>query len=115
MRHLNKGRKFHRESAQRTALMKALATALIVNGKIKTTHAKAKELRPAIEKMITRAKAKTPQNIRIIRKTLAEKITRKLFDEIASKYQDRAGGYTRIIRLGQRKSDSSFMAQIEFV
>ena len=95
--------------------MKALVTALVTNGKIKTTHAKAKELRPAIEKMITRAKAKTPQNFRIIRKTLAEKVTRKLFDEIATKYQDRAGGYTRIILLGQRKSDSSHMAHIEFI
>src|SRR3989344_448827 len=89
--------------------------ALVVNGKIKTTHAKAKELRPAIEKMITRAKVKTPYNIRLIRKTLAEKVTKKLFGEIAAKYQDRAGGYTRIIRLGQRKSDSSSMAHIEFI
>lgn len=115
MRHLKKGRKFHRESAQRKALMKALVTALVVNGKIKTTHAKAKELRPAIEKMVTRAKMKTPYNIRLIRKTLAEKVTRKLFDEIATKYQERAGGYTRIVRLGQRKSDGSSMAQIEFI
>lgn len=115
MRHLQKGRKFHREASQRKALMKALVTALITNGKIKTTEAKAKELRPTIEKMVTRAKVKNPYNIRLIRKTLAEKIAKKLFDEIATKYQERPGGYTRITKLGQRKSDSSDMAQIEFI
>src|SRR3989344_941062 len=71
MRHLNKQKKFHRESGQRKALMKALATALISHGKIKTTSAKAKALRPEVEKMITRAKVKNPHNLRLIRKTLS--------------------------------------------
>lgn len=115
MKHLQKGRKFHREAGQRQALMKALLTALIMNGKIKTTEAKAKELRPAIEKMVTRAKVKSVQNVRITRKTLAPAVTKKLFDEVASKYKERKGGYTRIVKLGQRRSDGSKVAHIEFV
>lgn len=115
MKHLNKVRKFHRETGQRRALLKALITALIVNGTIKTTEAKAKELRPQIEKMVSKAKIKNINTLRCIRKTLAESVTKKLFDEVAVKYKDRNGGYTRIVKLGQRKSDGSKMAQIEFV
>lgn len=115
MRKLKKGRKLHREKNQRKALMKALMTALISNGKIKTTEAKAKEIRPKIEKMVTRARVKSVSNIREIKKVFAEDISKKLFDEVAPKYQKRAGGYTRITKLGVRKSDGSKMAQIEFV
>ena len=115
MRHLNKQKKFHRESGQRKALMKALATALVGYGKIKTTSAKAKALRPEVEKMITRAKVKNPHNLRLIRRTLSVGAAEKLFNEIAPRFSERKGGYTRIINLGQRKSDSSKMAQIEFV
>lgn len=115
MKHLNKVRKFHRETGQRRALLKALITALIVNGTIKTTEAKAKELRPQIEKMVSKAKIKNINTVRLIRKTLAESVTKKLFDEVAVKYKDRNGGYTRVVKLGQRKSDGSKMAQIEFV
>lgn len=115
MRKLKRGRKLHREKNQRKALMKALMTALISNGKIKTTEAKAKEIRPKIEKMVTRARVKSVSNIREISKVFAEDISKKLFDEVAPKYQKRAGGYTRITKLGVRKSDGSKMAQIEFV
>lgn len=115
MRKLKKGRKLHREKNQRKALMKALMTALISNGKIKTTEAKAKEIRPKIEKMVTRARVKSVSNIREIKKVFAEDVSKKLFDEVAPKYQKRAGGYTRITKLGVRKSDGSKMAQIEFV
>lgn len=115
MRKLKRGRKLHRERNQRNALVKALMTALISSGKIKTTEAKAKEIRPKIEKMVTRAKVKSVTNIREIKKTFAENISKKLFDEVAPKYQNRAGGYTRITKLGARKSDGSKMAQIEFV
>lgn len=115
MRHLKKGRKFHRAQGPRKALMKSLVTALILHGKIKTTEAKAKELRPAIEKMVSKARKKTPHTLRMVRKTLAPMVAKKLFDEIGPKYKERKGGYTRIIKLGQRKSDSSSMAQIEFV
>ena len=115
MKHLNKVRKFHRETDQRRALLKALITALITNGKIKTTEAKAKEVRPRIEKMVSKAKVKDVNAIRFIRRTRAESVTKKLFDEVAPKYKERPGGYTRIVKLGQRKSDGSKMAQIEFV
>ncbi|MEK7520036.1 MAG: 50S ribosomal protein L17 [Patescibacteria group bacterium] len=115
MRHLKRGRKLHRESAQRGALMKALMVALIDHGKIRTTEAKAKELRPAIEKMVTRARAKTVQNVRLVRRTLPDTSTKKLFDDIAARYRDRNGGYTRVVKLGSRRSDGSRMASIEFV
>lgn len=115
MRHLKKSRKFHRERDQRKALMKSLVTALVSHGRIRTTEAKAKELRPAMEKMISKARVKTPRAIQLARKMLAPAIARKLFDEIAPKYRERKGGYTRIIKLGMRTSDGSKMAQIEFV
>lgn len=115
MKHLKKIRKFHREAGQRNALMKALVTALIMNGKIKTTEAKAKELRPKIEKIISKARVKNINTIRAIRTMLAEAVTKKLFDDVAIKYTERNGGYTRIVKLGQRKSDGSKMAHIEFV
>lgn len=115
MKHLKKARKFHREIGPRQALIKSLLTALIMNGKIKTTEAKAKEIKPKIEKMITRAKVKNVQNVRLVRKTLAPAVTKKLFDEVAQKYKERNGGYTRIVKLGQRRSDGSKVAHIEFV
>ncbi|MBI1755413.1 50S ribosomal protein L17 [Candidatus Azambacteria bacterium] len=115
MRHLKKARKFHRETGQRKALMKSLATALILHDRIRTTEAKAKELRPMIEKMISKARVKSLTTVRFIRKTLAAEVAQKLFDEIAPKYKERKGGYTRIIKLGQRRSDGSHMAQIEFI
>jgi len=115
MNNLKKGRKFHRETDQRRALMKALITALIDNKKIVTTEAKAKELRPAIEKIVTKAGVKSIANIRGVRRLLSENVTKKLFDEIAPQYVKRPGGYTRITKLERRKSDGAKMAQIEFV
>ncbi len=115
MNNLKKGRKLHREKSQRRALIKALMTALIDNEKIITTEAKAKELRPAIEKMITKAKVKSLANIRGVRKILSEGSTKKLFNTIAPQYIERPGGYTRITKLERRKSDGAKMAQIEFV
>jgi large subunit ribosomal protein L17 len=115
MNNLKKGRKLHREKDQRRALMKALMTALIDNKKITTTEAKAKELRPAIEKMVTKAGTKSVANIRGVRKILSEDVTKKLFDDIAPQYIKRPGGYTRITKLERRKSDGARMAQIEFV
>jgi len=115
MNNLRKGRKLHRVAGQRKALSKAMMTALIINGKIKTTEAKAKELRPQIEKMVTRARVKSVFNIREVRKILSEDVTKKLFDEISPKYVKRPGGYTRVTKLERRKSDGAHMAQIEFV
>ena len=98
-------------------LLSSLALNLIVRGKIKTTEAKAKELRPYIEKMVTRAKSDTVANRRVLVARLSnrKRETKKLFEVIAPKYVDQAGGYTRILKMGPRKSDSAKMAIIEFV
>lgn len=118
MRHHNNKRKFGRTKTQKRALLNSLAFNLIVRGKIKTTSAKAKELRPFIEKLVTRAKVGTPAGRRIIISKLGgshKKEVKKLFEVIAPKYADKKGGYTRILKLGARKSDGAPMAIIEFV
>jgi len=116
MRHHDNIRKFGRPTDQRRALLRSLAEGLIENGKIKTTEAKAKELRPFIEKLVTTAKKGGVSAKRLAISTLGTvKRTEKLFKEIAPKYADRAGGYTRIVKLPVRPSDGSKMAVIEFV
>ncbi len=117
MRHHNANRKFGRSKNGRAALKSSLALNLIVREKIKTTLPKAKELRPFIEKMVTRAKKNDLAGRRLIISRLdnRERETKKLFEKIAPKYSDRNGGYTRIMKLGKRKSDGSEMAIIEFV
>lgn len=112
MRHLKKGRKFGRETDQRHALMKALASAFFLLGRIKTTEAKAKELRPFAEKFIHRAKNPTLASKRMLHAVFAPKIVTKLV-ETGKSMAGKSGGYTRIIRLGARKSDSAKMAIIE--
>ena|ERR1035437_1844016 len=117
MRHHSTKRKFGREKNVRNALIKILALNLIVRGKIKTTEPKAKELRPFVEKLVTLAKSGTVSNRRIVISRLINRSpeVKKLFDTIAPKYADRKGGYTRILKLGARKSDGAKMAIIEFV
>lgn len=117
MRHHNNKRKFGRSKNQRNALLKSLAMNLIVRGKIKTTLAKAKELRPYMEKLVTQGKTDTLSKRRLVNAKLynSDKETKKLFEVIAPKYADRNGGYTRVLKLGVRKSDSAEMAVIEFV
>jgi len=110
-----KGRKFNRKTDQRRALLKTLATSLILKGKIKTTEAKAKELSPFIEKRITKAKNGGVATMRYLRTYFSEKTAKKLMEEITPKYKERQGGYTRIVRMGQRKSDSAKMAIIELL
>ncbi len=107
MRHHNQNRTFGRSRSQRTALMRGLALSLIEHGKILTTEAKAKELRPYVEKLITRGKNDTVASRRLIMSALGEPQTllvNKLFTDIAKKYADRDGGYTRIIKLGDTKA-----------
>jgi large subunit ribosomal protein L17 len=117
MRHGNNKRKFGREKNQRNALMNSLALNLIVREKIKTTEPKAKELRPFIEKLITSAKKADLSTRRLITAKLASRGggVKKLFEVTAPKYKDKKGGYTRVIKLGARKSDGAKMAVIEFV
>lgn len=104
MRHHNKNRTFGRSRSQRAALMRGLALSLIEHGKIKTTEAKAKELRPYVEKLITRGKIDTVASRRLISSKLGEPkgdAVKKLFTDVAKKYADRNGGYTRIVKLGE--------------
>jgi large subunit ribosomal protein L17 len=103
MRHHNKNRTLSRTRRGRTALLRGLAVSLLDNGAITTTEAKAKELRPFVERLITRAKTDSVASRRLISSRLGEPnadILKKLFGEIATKYSERAGGYTRIIKMG---------------
>lgn len=116
MRKRNKKLKtFSRPKNQRVALFRTLASSLFLIGKIKTTEAKAKELRSIAEKYITRAKEANMASKRVLAKSLSLKVVAKLTDEIAPKYSDRSGGYTRVIKTIPRKSDSAKMAIIELI
>ncbi len=115
MRKRNKGRILSRPKSQRKALLRNLANSLFLHGKIKTTEAKAKELRPVAEKFISRAKDNNESNRKILVQDLNVPIVKKLMNEIAPEYLTRPGGYTRITKLGPRKSDGARMAIIELV
>lgn len=117
MRHHNKNRKFGRNRAQRGALLKGLAVNLIRAGRIKTTEAKAKELRPYMEKLVTRAKVGTLASKRIIISRLMNRVieSKMLIEDIAPRFEGVAGGYTRVLKLPPRKSDGAKLALIEFV
>lgn len=115
MNHQKKGRKFGRVANQRKAFLKALIVNLIKRGKIKTTEARAKEVRPMIEKLTTKAKNGTMADRRIVISRIGEQAAKKLFTDIAPKYKDRTGGYARITKLPRRPGDASKMAVIEFV
>jgi large subunit ribosomal protein L17 len=116
MRHLQRGRKFGRIRKLRRSLIRSLLNNFIKSGKITTTEAKAKELRPLLEKIITMAKKDSISSRRLLAKTLEPKQVKKIFAEIAPHYKERKGGYTRIIKLGRRKKgDASPMAIIELI
>jgi len=115
MRKRKKGRKLSRKRDQRKALLKTLATALLLKEKIKTTLAKAREISKFTEKFITLAKKNTLSSKRLLAKIFSQKIVKKLSNEIGPRYKDRPGGYTRIIKIGQRKSDGAKMAIIELI
>jgi len=115
MRKRNKGRKLSMKKGPRKALLRSLANNFFIYEKIKTTEAKAKELRPIAEKDITRAKKNDIASRRILLKTLNPKTVKKIIEEIAPKYKDRNGGYTRILKLGPRNSDGAKMVIIELI
>ena len=116
MRHRSGGRKLQRTSAHRTALFRNMSASLIKHEQITTTVAKAKELRPYIEKLVTLAKRGGLANRRLAMSRLMDDTQLvKLFDTIAERYKDRNGGYTRVIKAGIRASDAAPMAIIEFV
>jgi len=116
MKHGDKKRKFGRERKGRRALLKSLLNALVRDERIVTTEAKAKEIRPLIEKIITRAKVGDLSARRILISRLGSDVSaKKLVVTIAPRYKERAGGYTRITKLVPRKSDASPQAVIEFI
>lgn len=116
MRHHVKGRIFGREKNTREALVRSLAVSLIDKEKITTTEAKAKEIRPFVEKLVTRGKSGTLGAIRILVSRLNDKeMVKKLVENISPRYKERAGGYLRIMKLGRRLKDGSPMCVIEFV
>ncbi|MEE1145021.1 MAG: 50S ribosomal protein L17 [Acutalibacteraceae bacterium] len=109
-------RKLGRTSDQRKAMLRAMVTFLLENGKIETTVTRAKEVRAMTEKYITIAKENTLHNKRqVMAFVTKEDVVKKLFDEIAPSYADRNGGYTRIIKIGPRRGDAAEMAIIELV
>ena len=113
---MSKNRKLGRPTDQRRAMLRAMVTYLLENGQIKTTYARAKEVAPVAEKMITLAKHNT---LASYRQALAfitkEDVANKLFKEIGPKYADRNGGYTRVVRIGPRRGDAAEMAIIQLV
>jgi large subunit ribosomal protein L17 len=116
MRHQRTGKKLGRDSAHRKALYSNLAGALIQHGRIETTEAKAKAVRPFAEKMITLGKrgdlAARRQALAALR---SNDVVHQLFADVAPRFGDRAGGYTRIIKLGPRQGDAAAMVYLEFV
>ncbi len=116
MRHLKSGRKLGRSSAHRKALFRNLVTALIMRERIRTTLAKAKEMRSKFEKTITLGKKGTLHARRLAFRTVSQKdALQKLFGPLSERYADRNGGYTRIIKIGNRRGDDAPMAFIELV
>lgn len=116
MRHRKAHRKLGRTSSHRQAMLKNMAAALIKHEQIMTTLAKAKELRPFTEKLVTLAKHGGLSNRRLLHARLMDETQeKKLFDVLAPRYADRPGGYIRVIKAGIRASDSAEMAVVEFV
>lgn len=116
MRHRKTGRKLGRDSAHRKALYSNLAVAVIEHGRIRTTEAKAKEVRPLVEELVTLGKrgdlAAHRQAVSVLRSKGA---THTLFSDVAPRFADRPGGYTRIVKIGPRQGDAARMAYLEFV
>lgn len=116
MKHLQRRRKFGRKRKLRRSLIRSLLNNFIKSEKITTTEAKAKEMHPLVEKIITAAKKDNISSRRLLVKTVEPKQVKKIFGEIAPRYKERKGGYTRIIKLGRRKKgDASPMAIIELI
>lgn len=116
MRHGKAGRKFGRNPAQRKALLRQLAISVILHERVTTTEAKAKEIAPVVEKLVTMARDNTLHHRRLLMAKLDhEPAMFKLIDVLAPRYEGVPGGYTRISKLGPRRGDAAPMALIEFV
>ena len=109
-------RKLGRPTDHRRAMLRAMTTYLLENGQIKTTYARAKEVAPIAEKMITLAKRNDLASYRqVLAYVTKEDVAKKLFDQIGPRYTDRSGGYTRVLKMGPRRGDSAEMAIIQLV
>ena len=116
MRHNVKGRKLGRTTEHRQAMFRDQLASLVESGRIRTTLMKAKELRPIAEKIVTKGKRGTLDARRQVRRWISERtLVKKLFDEVAPRFQERNGGYLRILKLGPRPGDHAPMARIELV
>ena len=116
MRHANQGRKFGRERGQRKAFLKSLSNNLVRHESITTTEARAKEIKMLVERLVTYGKRQNVTGLRVIMRYLPKTSAYKIYHDIAPRYADRNGGYTRIIKIAKpRKHDASKMAKIEFV
>jgi large subunit ribosomal protein L17 len=116
MRHKVAGRKFDRDSAHRRAMYRNLVTDILRHEKIMTTEPKAKEIRGFVERMITLGKkGKLADRRRAASFILDEQVVSKVFDELATRYADRPGGYTRVVKIGPRLGDGAPMAKLELV
>ena len=119
MRHHKKGRKLNRTASHRKALLSNLAASLVIHKKIRTTNAKGKELKGFVERLVTYAKKGDVQGRRLIQKKILGKrgkeIANILIHDIAPTYMDRKGGYTRMIKLNNRKNDNAPVSLIEFI
>ncbi len=116
MRHRKTGKTLGRKKGPREAMLRNLATSIILYEKVKTTRAKAKAVRTLVERMITTSKTGTVTARRTIAKSLyGDNTTKKLVEELGPRYKDRSGGYTRITALGPRQGDGADMVQIELV
>lgn len=116
MRHRYANKKLNRDSGHRQSLFKNLIKSLINNEEIKTTESKAKAVRGLFEKLVTKGKEQTLHSRRLVHAFLQDKNTvNKLFDKLAPLFKERKGGYTRIIRLGERKGDQAMMVRLELV
>lgn len=116
MRHRKAGRKFGRDWQERKAMFRQQAISLILNERITTTEAKAKSLRPVVEKLITIAREDSDFHRRLVMSRLDHKSARdKLFDVVGPRYEGQNGGYTRIYKLGPRRGDGADMALIELI
>lgn len=116
MRHRSTKKTLDRTSTARKSLLRILASQLVLYEKIKTTEAKAKALRPFVERLITHSKGGTLADRRYLMKYLSvENAVKKLIEDIGPRYKERAGGYTRIIKIGQRQGDAARVARIELV
>ncbi len=116
MRHLKKGRSLHRSSSHRKAMLRNLAVSVLEHERVQTTEAKAKEVRRLVDRIITWGKRGDLHARRLAARQVGSRtIVKRVFDELAPRYENRPGGYTRILKLGYRRGDSAPMVLLELV